>query len=390
MPDRRPIMILSASAGAGHMVAAEALREALSALDPLLPVEVHDLLAWTNGMFRGLYAQGYLGLVNHVPAAMGMLYDALDRPGPLCRDASRRWFQNINTQRAVVRLRQADPRLIINTHFLPAEIVAEQRHRGRLHCPQVTVTTDYETHRLWVQQPTERYFCACELGRAGLESWGVPADAIEVAGIPVRAAFTRPPSRESARAGHGLVQDRPVVLLSCGAFGVAGSEDIFRELLKLPAGVQCVVICGRNERLRQRLADMLPADRTGVRLLGFTDEMESWMAAADVLVTKPGGLTTSEALACSLPMVLVHPIPGQEQRNADYLLEQGVAIKVNNCRVLAHRVQTLLSDSARLAALRAAAGRLAQPGAARRIAESVIRLLDADAFSVDCRDRRRE
>lgn len=390
MSDRRPILILSATAGAGHMVAAEAVRQALTELDPSLPVEVHDLLAWTNGMFRRLYAQGYLGLVNHVPTAMGMLYDALDRPNALYRDGARRWFQNINAQRAVVRLRQADPRLIINTHFLPAEIVAEERRRGRLHCPQVTVTTDYETHRLWVQQPTERYFCATDLGRAGLESWGVPAGAIEVTGIPVRAAFTRPPPREEARVRHGLAHDRPVVLLSCGAFGVAGSEDIFRELLKLPDGVQCVVICGRNERLRERLSDMLPPGRTGVRLLGFTDEMESWMAAADVLVTKPGGLTTSEALACGLPMVLVNPIPGQEQRNADYLLEQGVAIKVNNCRLLAHRVDALLRSGARLAELRTAAARLAAPAAARRIAESVAGLLAAGATPGDCRAGRSE
>jgi processive 1,2-diacylglycerol beta-glucosyltransferase len=267
--------------------------------------------------------------------------------------------------------------LIINTHFLPAELVAEQRRRGRLHCPQMTVTTDYETHRLWVQPPTERYFAATELGRAGLESWDVPADAIEVTGIPVRSAFTRPPERAAARARHGLAPDRPVVLLSCGAFGVSGSEEVFRELMRLPGDVQHVVICGRNERLLARLAELLSPERSGVRLLGFSDEMESWMAAADVLVTNPGGLTTSEALACGLPMVLVNPIPGQEQRNADYLLEHGAAIKVNNCRLLAHRVESLLRDAGRLRALRAAATRLARPDAAQRIADSAIRLLAA-------------
>ncbi len=369
------ILILTASAGAGHLVAARALEHALRTAAPRANVEVLDVLSISNALFRRLYGGGYMGLVRHAPAAMGWLYDAVDRPDSRLQDAVRACLQNLNKLPTTRYVRQRRPQLIVNTHFLPAEIVAQMRRAGQIDCPQVTVTTDYETHRIWVQEPTERYYTATDDGRAYLVANGVAAGRIRVTGIPVRPEFEQPLSRAEARRRRGLAADQPVVLLLAGGFGVGPTALLLRELIAMSAGAQVVAIAGRNERLRRRLeAEARGADRP-VHVEGFTEHMHEWMCAASVVVSKPGGLTVAESLACGLPLVVVNPIPGQETRNSDHVLERGAAIKVNNPRLLGHRVSTLLADTARLEALGAAARANGRPAAASDIAADALALL---------------
>lgn len=369
------ILILSASAGAGHMMAAEALRTTFAAHSPRSEVEVVDVLQMSNPFFRRLYAQGYLALVNHAPSAMGWLYEALDRPNQEYRDRLRTLFQNVNTRSTIAYLTRTQPDLIVNTHFLSAEIVAELRRRGVLKCPQVTVTTDFETHRLWVQSPTEHYYTASEEGKAYVMEWGVPSADVTVTGIPVRPAFNAPLDPAMLRKRYDLAPDQPVVLMLCGGFGVGPTLELLRELLRTPDHVQLVVVTGQNERLRRRFDHIARGRPRTIRVLGHTDRMHELMRAADLVVTKPGGLTVSEALVCGLPMVVVNPIPGQEARNSDFLLERGAGIKVNNPRLLGYRIMRLLQQPERLARLRIAALALGRPDAADLIAADALKLL---------------
>jgi processive 1,2-diacylglycerol beta-glucosyltransferase len=374
--DDGPILILYASTGAGHMIAARALEAAFRAQAPDAEIEVHDLLDTTTRLFRTLYAGGYLAIVRHLPLAMGVLYDAMDLPNRPMRHALRRGFQKLNTRRARHFLISRRPRLVVNTHYFPAEIVAGLRRARRLECPQVMVTTDFETHRIWVHAPTERYYTADEQGKAYLTTWGVDPGQVLVTGIPVRPGFEPPVDRRKIRQRCQLDRARPVVLLLAGGFGVGSTEEALRELMSIDADVQIVVISGRNEGLQRRL-DGLASDFTcPVRVLGYTDLMHEWMAAADLVVSKAGGLTVAEALACGVPMVVVDPIPGQEQRNSDYVLERGAAIRVNNMRMLGYRVSELLANPVRLRRLRKAARGLGQPGAAARIAADTLSLLE--------------
>lgn len=371
MSGQRPIMILTASAGAGHTIAARGIEAALRALAPDEPIEVHDVLAHAGRGFRQLYGGGYLALVRHFPVAMGWLYDRMDAPpGP--EDRVRRAVQRLFTGRVVRVLVRRRPKLIINTHFLPAEIVAGLRRAGRLDCPQVTVTTDFETHRMWVQPPTERYYTATEQGRVYLATWGVPAERVLVTGIPVRPGFGPPADRSALRRTLGLRADVPVVLLLSSAGGVAPAELLLRELIEMPAEAQVVAIAGHYTKLRDRLARQARDAVRPVTVVGFTERMHEWMQAADVVVTKPGGLTVAEALVCGVPLVIVNPIPGQETRNSDYLLQHGAAVKVNNPRLLGYHVTRLLRRPTRLQALRTATRRIARPDAATRIARDAL------------------
>lgn len=379
MANSHRILVLTASAGAGHTVAAAALQTVLRERIPQATVEVQDVLQATNPFFRALYAQGYLGLVNHAPTAMGMLYEATDRGNNRTKHWLRSTFQNANAHRFLHNLERHPPDLIINTHFLPAELVAHLRREGRLDCPQATVTTDFETHRLWAQPPTERYYTATPEGAAYLATWNVDPSTIHVTGIPIRPQFLERFDRAELRKRLGLDAGQPLVLLLCGGFGVGPTGELLDELLRLPGDNQIVAIAGRNEKLRVRLESAARMADGRARVLGYTDKIHEWMHAADLLVSKPGGLTAAEALACGLPLVIVSPIPGQESRNSDYLLENGAAIKVNNARLLGYRVRELLADATRLERLRESARRIARPDAAVRIVDDALHLLATKA-----------
>jgi processive 1,2-diacylglycerol beta-glucosyltransferase len=204
---------------------------------------------------------------------------------------------------------------------------------------------------------------------------GLPRERITVSGIPIDPVFSVPKDRDGIRRKYGLDPGRPLLLISAGAMSVGPAEQVVRVLRHLQTPAQVVVICGRNAdlktRVEARIADT-PAPHLHFRALGYTTEMDEWMAAADLFVGKPGGLTTAEALARRLPMVIFEPIPGQEERNSDHLLEQGVAIKCNEISTMPYKIDRLLADPERMARMRAAAGVLARPDAARTVVGTLL------------------
>jgi processive 1,2-diacylglycerol beta-glucosyltransferase len=343
------ILVLSASVGAGHLRAAEAVHTALKQTHPDADVRNLDVLEMTNRLFRHMYGKFYLDLVNKAPHALGYFYDLLDQPrSPMKRtDKLRLYFEKLNLRPFMKFLKSAPWDLVINTHFLPAEIIGSLRSRGELDVPQATVTTDFETHRLWVNEPCERFFTATEEGALYLHHFGVPRKDIFATGIPIHPVFSEPKDRAACIKRHGLADDRPVVLQLSGGFGVGPIEKIFHAILGVEKPIQLVTITGRNEKLRDQLAKAKVPSRHKVKVMGFTKEIDEWMQAADLVVSKPGGLTTSEVLARGAIMVIVNPIPGQESRNSDYLLENGAAIKANNVATLGFKIDALLRDTAR-------------------------------------------
>jgi processive 1,2-diacylglycerol beta-glucosyltransferase len=372
------ILVLSASVGAGHLRAAQAVELALRKVVPNATVRNLDVLELTNAAFRRLYGQAYLDLVNRAPHVLGYFYDMLDRPsksGKNRSDSLRLAVEKLNLK-SFLRFLQEEPwDLVINTHFLPAEIIAHLRKEEKLSVPQVTATTDFETHRLWVNQPCDRYFTATEEGALYLNSWGVPAADIFPTGIPIHPVFSEPKDRAECLARQGLKGDRPVILQLAGGFGVGPIEKLFNAILDVDLPLEVVVVAGRNEKLKTQLQKVKAPARHHVKVLGFTDQIDELMAVADLVVSKPGGLTTSETLARGAAMVIVNPIPGQESRNSDFLLENGAAIKVNNVATLAYKLTTLLRQPERLKQLKANARQLGRPRAAFDVVQGALELI---------------
>jgi processive 1,2-diacylglycerol beta-glucosyltransferase len=323
------VLILSASAGAGHVRAGQALERALVATSRVREVRHVDVLQYTSKFFRQVYAQAYLDLVNRAPEVLGWMYDYFDEPGKHAR--LRLALDKLNATRFIRLLEDYQPDWAVSTHFLPAEIIAWLRSKGRLATRQAIVVTDFDVQGMWLTRHVDRYFVALDETRVHLEHLGVPSAAITVSGIPIDPVFTEPKDTRAMRVKHGLALDRTTILVSAGGFGVGPVEGLVHTLLELQHPAQLVVICGRSAELKGRLDELAAARPASVtptlRVVGYTTEMDEYMAAADVLVGKPGGLTSSEALARGLGLVIVHPIPGQEERNADHLLEAGAAIR---------------------------------------------------------------
>jgi len=374
----RRILVLSASVGAGHLRAAEAVEAALRELDPTAVVKNVDVLTMTNAMFRRMYGAAYLDLVNKMPHALGYFYDLLDQqPSPQHKsDRLRRLVQRINLGKFLRFLKSDAWDAVVNTHFLPAEIIAVLKKAGQFASPQLTVVTDFETHRLWINEPCEHYFAATAEGEVALHRWGVPTHATSVSGIPIHPVFSKSKDRAECCQRQGIICDRPVVLQLAGGFGVGPIEQIFSTILSVDEPLELVVVAGRNAEVKDRLEHCAIPSRHRVKVLGFTDQMDELMCAADIVVSKPGGLTTSEILARGAAMVIVNPIPGQESRNSDFLLENGAAVKANSTATLAYKLNTLLKDSQRLAAIKGNAARLGRPKAAYDVAQRAIEFAD--------------
>ncbi len=372
----RRVLILSASSGAGHVRAAQALEKAFAARGDCA-VEHIDALDYTSKLFQRIYNDAYIALVRRAPGLMGFLYDRTDQPW---RHPSRRLaLDRLNTGPMIRLLRRIQPDLCVATHFLPGEIIAWLKGKKKIAARHAIVVADFDVHAMWLCRTVDRYYVAIDEAAEYLARIGVPREILRVTGIPIDPVFAQRKNRAEMRRKHELDSDRTTLLLAAGGYGVGPIERLVADLLALGRPWQIVAVAGKSEGTRERLAEL--ARRSGtpaasLHVVGFTTEMDEYMAAADLLVGKAGGLTTAEALACGLPMALIEPIPGQEERNSDHLLEGGAAIRCNNLPAAAWKIAALLDDAPRLARMRAAARTLARPRAAGEIAADALKLLE--------------
>ena len=360
------VLVLSAAAGAGHVRSAEALAAAFTAKG--IAAKHVEVLKYTSYFFRKVYSDLYIELVNHQPAILGLVYDFMDHPW---KYRKRRLALDWLNTRPLVRLLLAEqPRMAVCTHFLPAEILLHLRRKKILDIPVGVVITDFDLHAMWLYRGVDWYFVAIEEAKVHMTALGIPPETIHVTGIPIDPVFSSPGEKMQIRRELGLQPDLTTVLVSAGGFGMESVESLAKVLQDVRHPIQVAVVCGKNPDLKRRV-EGLPAPSHPVKVVGFTTEMERWMAASDLLVGKAGGLTSSEALASGLVMVIVNPIPGQEERNSDHLLEEGVAIRCNNLPALAYKIDSLLSDKARFDRMLQAVRRLARPNAAADVVSQV-------------------
>ena len=388
------ILIATATAGGGHLAAAAALEEAWRALRPDDVVERLDVVKFFSPLHRKIHADGYVKIVEHAPELWGMMFGKTDNP-KVAQGLNRlkRIFPSNSRLKFLRHSEQFRPDAVLCTHYLPLETLGAPRKRPGGHNPRregrpspfvVSIVTDFEAHALWMEPCVDLYCVAAEETKARLIARGAPPENIVATGIPIAAKFTQRPDPKAVRRAIGLRDDLATLLVLSGGFGMGPVAEILAELDKVKQSFQTVVVTGRNEELRRELAAQDRKHPTHV--LGFAGNMHELMTVSDLIVTKPGGLTTSEVLAIGKPLLIINPIPGQEAANSDFLLERGAAAKVNRVEDLPYRLEQLLG-SKRLAELGRAAKALGRPNAARDIClETVQRLSEptARARKVEC------
>jgi processive 1,2-diacylglycerol beta-glucosyltransferase len=367
------IAVFSVSAGAGHVRAAQALEAAAKRWYPGVEVVHVDIMDLVPKLFRTIYADTYLKVVEHHPAFWGYLYAKTDR-GKVDSALSRLRIaiERLNTQKLKKVLREIAPDHVICTHFLPAQILSRKVRNSGFERPVWVQVTDFDVHALWLHEGMSGYFAANDEVAWRMAERGIPRNIVHVTGIPIMPVFGDPQARSKSATEFNLDPNRTTLLMMSGGAGVGGIETLAERLLRLDADFQLVALAGRNEKLLDSLRELAARHPGRLVPLGFTRVIERVMAAADLAITKPGGLTTSECLAMGLPMIVVSPIPGQEERNADFLLENGAALKACDAGALAWRVQHLLADRQRLTRLRENARRLGRPDAARQVLDIVL------------------
>lgn len=367
------IAILHATAGNGHKRAAQALAAAMSAMNPTAIVREVDTLVFASRLYRGTYAATYNAMAARAPRLWGALYHSWAM-APVNRGTApvRLAIDRFNLRSLVRVMERESPDAVVCTHFLPVEALSPIRGHGRLRVPLYCVITDFVAHPFWAFPHVDRYFVASERVADELAGHGVPHSRIEVTGIPVDERFAVSIGRDAACARLGLDPARPTVLVMGGGSGVGPLALLAERLARLARAPQVVVVCGTNDDLRAEI-EALPMAREGrIRALGYTTDVDVLLEASDVVVSKAGGLTCSEALIKRTPLVVFRPTPGQEVRNADYLERAGAARNAGSIEEVETVVTLWLSDAAARDAVRSAAAKLAAPHASETIARRVL------------------
>jgi processive 1,2-diacylglycerol beta-glucosyltransferase len=367
----RKILLLSVSAGAGHTRAAEAIR-CCAAGSGVTAIHL-DVMDFVTPVLRKIYTDFHISLVSRAPTLWGYLYQVTNRAQPDgIMQRARRWLERQNARRLLTAISAFKPDAIICTHFLPAEILSGLTARGELACPVWVQVTDFDLHRMWVHEHMAGYFAANDEVAFRMRDLGIAADAIHVVGIPIMPVFAQPLARSACAREFGLDPHKATLLLMGGGAGLGSLEKTAQRLLAADLDFQLIVLAGNNGAALAALRQLALRHPGRLWAQGHTKQVERLMACVDVVITKSGGLTTAECLALGLPMIINAPIPGQEERNADFLLEQGVALKATDGATLEYRVRHLLAHPEKLKDMRARAWALGLPHAAQDVLDTVL------------------
>lgn len=359
-----------------------AIRAALLQRVPEARTELIEALDFAPKWFTKAYRDGYLRAIAKTPRVAGWLYQASDKPqgksgmGDAVERAGLRKFV------ALPSVQNAD--VIVTTHFLCGRVLSAAKRRGKLRTPLVVGVTDQHPHGVWLVPHADRILVASDQARDAAVRHGILPERVRVTGVPIDTVFASPTDQASVRAKHGLPAGKAVVLIAGGGLGLGGMEQAvhgaINEAQTHSDNVHLVVVCGSNTELKARL-DALAGRQSGrgvtCSILGFTHDMADLMSVASVMVGKPGGLTTAEACAKGLAMVLLKPIPGQEERNAHRLVSAGAAVLEPDGLKAGALAVAIVREHGGQEKMRQASRALGVPGSAMNAVAQVLSLLGA-------------
>ncbi len=348
----------------------------LREIDPGVRTLVVDSYKYAALVVSRVVSDGYLRMVKTIPQMYRYIYNRAERAtevGPF-----RAWAHQFTASNLRVLIAAERPDVVVCTHAFPSGAMAEYKRLYDDALPVVGIVTDFAIHAFWIHTNVDGYCVATDAMRDLLIGRGIEPGRIVVSGIPVDLRFARTDEpRDALRERLGLPADRYVALMMGGGLGIGPLGRMLEALDSVRAPIATVVIAGRSARVERRVLDAAESVRYPVRVLRFVENVYDYMHAADVFVTKPGGLSTAEALAAQVPMVLCKPIPGQEERNVRVLTDWGTAIRARSLAQLPNALTAVLTDYERRERMVAATRLHGLPNAARDAAALIARLAQA-------------
>lgn len=369
----KKFLILHASAGHGHLKAAQAIAGAIRVQSPGALVLVEDALDFFPKFVKKNYVSSYLYAITQAPAMWGVTYFFSDNRHlyPVTR-ILRRLFNHFCGKNLEKLMLAEKWDAILSTHFMPAEVSAHMRRKGLLQSTQlVTVVTDFLVHRFWLAKETDLYSGMCEETRAMLEREGIDPAKIRITGIPVADIFGKREDAAAMRLKLGLNPAKFTVLFTSGGMGASSIQEPVARFCRGSADVQAIVVCGNNPALKSAL-DAKAKELPNLLALGFVNNMHELMSAADLVVGKAGGSTTSETLAKGVPMMILEPVPGQETYNRDILVARGAALQVDGMSAVPSAIDAFRRDSTKRRSVREAIEKISRPDSAHAVAKLVL------------------
>lgn len=399
------VLILSATTGGGHMRAANALKEYILDRSPDSQVEIIDTIQYVSPMLNKTITGGYEYMAKNTPKLFGGMYKSSDKNTPINKTVSATMMGM--SKRLLPMLEEFSPDVVVTTHAFATEIIASLKTKLGLHFPVISIITDFAVHKTYINNGVDAYILSSEEMVEQISSRGIDKNMAYPYGIPIKAGFLEDIDREKAFEEEGLDPKLPTVLIMAGSFGVTDVLKIYHKVVKSEAEFQIIVITGKNEKLYEtfekylskidinntlyQLREMYPTlkqQRSNYRnsrhlkpskstkLLYFTDKVERYMRMSDIIVTKPGGLTVTEAIAADLPMALFKPIPGQEEQNADYLVRNGMAVRLKKDNTCTDAITDLMNSPEKRQTMRENIAKKSHGNSAEKIYSLIEKLID--------------
>jgi len=372
------IAILTLSIGSGHVRAAEVIQRVLTENEEPVDARTLDAVHLAQTWFSRLYVQPYWWMLRHAPAMWRALFEHRHRNRH--SSTAPEWVFRHGCVGVLRQLQAFSPQLVIATEIGAAELACVGKRNSWFNAPILAVQTDFQSEPPWVQREIDFYCVGTQEAKSELIGWGVSPNRVLASGIPIDPAFAFNYERLELLKCLGLASGRPVVLVMGGGMGPAPLDGIIRSLEFCGLPLQVIAVTGKDRAMRSRVEMLRGRIALDLQVLGWTDNVPELMAVADVLITKPGGLTISEALAMGVPLVLTHPIPGPEERHLRYLERRGVAFSARKLEQLPELVARILKRVAERHAMSRRAQELARPDAAHTVVQVARALLEKASY----------
>ena len=369
----KKIVVLYASVGGGHFKAAEAIKNYIQENYPDNEVKMLDALKYTNKVIDKIIIDSYVNMARYSPKVWGNIYKLSEKQYSVANFSNA--VQKLLSLKLVKYFRETNPDIIVSTHPFITEMCAILKKKEKISAKLNVIMTDYASHRFWELKPeyVDHYFVANNVMKFSMKTNGIAEEKIHVTGIPFSSAFLKEYNKLDIYQEFGLdPQKRTVLIFGGGEYGLSNVKTFYRGLLAVEEDIQIVTIAGKSTKSKKMFTQLAEESSKKVVVLGYTNQVPELMHIADLIISKPGGLTTTEVLNSHIPFAIINPIPGQEEENANFLLNSGAAVRIFDATKAKPFLDNLLSDHVRLENMQAMQKHIAKPNSTKEIVETLL------------------
>lgn len=370
------VLIFYASYGGGHLNAAKSINECITTNYSNVEVELIDCMKYVNKTIEKVTTAAYNEMAKKAPWAWGRIYSDSQK-GPLAHISSK--SNQIMAIKLLRLLREKKPDLIISTHPFGSQMCSYLKRKGKISAKIATIMTDFAPHDQWLvgNDYTDYYFVAHDKMKQYLINQNIDEQKIFSTGIPISSRFTEKYDKNELFKEFKLSENKQTILFfGGGEYGLGKTKTlkIFENLLQFNGNIQIVAVAGKNPEMKENFENVVKKYNKSetVKVLSYTNKVPELMNISDLVITKPGGLTTSESLASHLPMIIINPIPGQEKENAEFLESKGIAIWIRNSNESKIIFELLLSNKEKLKDMKQNTNILAKPSSTKEICKILL------------------